>query len=65
MVLTTYDIYLSDDQLTHEAWYSQECGEDNENLSDEEDGAEDIDCGTLSDGNTSGKRPKHLWHLCL
>jgi hypothetical protein len=37
--------------LTHEAWYSQECGEDNENLSDEEDGAEDIDGGTLSDGN--------------
>ena len=48
-----HDIYLSDDRLTHEAWFEQECEEDKENSSDEEDSVEDIDCGTLSDPDSN------------
>jgi len=35
----------------HESWY--EHGEEKGNSSDKDDEAEDIDCGSLSDGNNS------------
>jgi len=47
-----HDIYLLDNQLTHDTWYNQECGDNDENSSDDED-AIDSDCGALSDGNNS------------
>jgi hypothetical protein len=37
--------------LTHDTWYNQECGEDEENSSDDDDGVED--CRDISDGNSS------------
>ena len=46
-----HDVYLSDNRLTHESWY--EHGEEKENSSDEDDVGEDIDCGSLSDGDNS------------
>ena len=43
-----HDIYLLDNQLTHDTWYDRE---DEENSSDDDDGVED--CRALSDGNNS------------
>lgn len=43
-----YDIYISEDGLTHRAWYEQE--NELENSSDEEEGAQDFDHGLFSEG---------------
>ncbi|KAF8809191.1 hypothetical protein BYT27DRAFT_7284261 [Phlegmacium glaucopus] len=46
-----YDIYLSDDQLMHQAWHEQEYREDRDSSSDEDDGAHNIDHGISSDSD--------------
>jgi hypothetical protein len=46
-----HDIYLLDNQLTHDTWYNQESGEDEENLGDDDDGIEDG--RALSDSNNN------------
>jgi hypothetical protein len=43
-----YDIYISEDGLTHRGWYEQE--NELENSSDEEEGAQDFDHSLFSEG---------------
>ena len=48
-----YDMYISEDGLTHRAWYYEQ-GDEADNSSDEEDEVQDSDHGPFSDGERSG-----------
>ena len=47
---SSYNIYISEAELTHRAWYAQD-DDEGSNSSEEEDREQDYDDGLLSDGS--------------